>query len=305
MFGPPGIMGRAAAGEYGLGITPDYGIFPRAIISIFNKLKHRSNPCVLVASTIELAITGAVDMLVGEAIGQSYIVINDERDILKVFSAISSRNTAGTGMNDSSSRSHCFAWLTLYSYDHAGDKLQTSRFQFVDLAGSERLKDAHNGNTNVRNSTADMNLIAGAVNNYSLMMLSTCIRDIVRALKSRSWDGHISYRKYLVPLVPLLSESLTGEAPSLIVVCLSQAPANVMQCKFALDFGFTFSNLAVGSRKKRPERLAKLERIARETKAGAEAALEGAHSQSKTRNLREAQLVDSKNFLVVVDLLRK
>ncbi|GMH60252.1 hypothetical protein TL16_g03010 [Triparma laevis f. inornata] len=328
MFGPPGIMGRAAAGEYGLGITPDYGIFPRAIISIFNKLKHRSNPCVLVASTIELAITGAVDMLVGEvhhghyqahqqtitvdnsadppkAIGQSYIVINDERDILKVFSAISSRNTAGTGMNDSSSRSHCFAWLTLYSYDHAGDKLQTSRFQFVDLAGSERLKDAHNGNTNVRNSTADMNLIAGAVNNYSLMMLSTCIRDIVRALKSRSWDGHISYRKYLVPLVPLISESLTGEAPSLIVVCLSQAPANVMQCKFALDFGFTFSNLAVGSRKKRPERLAKLERIARETKAGAEAALEGAHSQSKTRNLREAQLVDSKNFLVVVDLLRK
>lgn len=124
MFGPPGIMGRAAAGEYGLGITPDYGIFPRAIISIFNELKHRSNPCVLVASTIELAITGAVDMLIGEvhhghyqahqqtitvdnsadppkAIGQSCIVINDERDILKVFSAISSRNTAGTGMNDS------------------------------------------------------------------------------------------------------------------------------------------------------------------------------------------------------------
>ena len=46
-------------------------------------------------------------------------------------------------MNDSSSRSHCFAFLTLRCFDPDKDTVTTSRFQFVDLAGSERMKDAH------------------------------------------------------------------------------------------------------------------------------------------------------------------
>ena len=48
-------------------------------------------------------------------------------------------------MNDSSSRSHCFAFLTLRALDGPSDTIRTSRFQFVDLAGSERLKEAHGG----------------------------------------------------------------------------------------------------------------------------------------------------------------
>jgi hypothetical protein len=35
MFGPPGIMGRAGAGEYGVGLCQGYGLFPRCLLEIF------------------------------------------------------------------------------------------------------------------------------------------------------------------------------------------------------------------------------------------------------------------------------
>ncbi len=328
MFGPPGIMSRAASGEYGFGITPEYGIFPRALIEIYHELKVSSTPHVLVASIVELSIAGTVDMLAGErlgdggklyisqheqkitvdmsaeppkAIGQSCIVIDNERDILTVFNAIASRSTSVTSMNNSSSRSHCFAWLTLFRKGE-DDDLRVSRFQFVDLAGSERLKDAHNGQTNVRSSNADANLLAGFANNYSLMMLSTCVRDLVHARKTR--NGNFSFRKYIGYLVPLLSESLTGEALTLVVVCISQAPSNTMQGKFALDFGSTFAKLSVRARKKKSTSLRELERHARSKRGAAEAALDRAHGQSKTKLLRQAQIIDAKNLIMVLARLR-
>ena len=58
-----------------------------------------------------------------------------------VLQPFSTRNTA-TKMNDSSSRSHCFAFLTLFVHDHSSDTVRRTRFQFCDLAGSERMKNA-------------------------------------------------------------------------------------------------------------------------------------------------------------------
>ena len=53
--------------------------------------------------------------------------------------------------------------------------MTTSRFQFVDLAGSERLNEAHaGGGSHFGNPEA----IAGLMTNYSLMMLSTCVRSL-------------------------------------------------------------------------------------------------------------------------------
>ena len=70
-------------------------------------------------------------------------------DVLRIFAAIASRNTAGTLMNDSSSRSHCICWLTLFAHDKATDAVRRNRFQFVDLAGSERVKEASGGSENL------------------------------------------------------------------------------------------------------------------------------------------------------------
>jgi hypothetical protein len=39
MFGPPGIMGRAAAGEYGVNVCEDYGLFPRGLLEIFARVQ--------------------------------------------------------------------------------------------------------------------------------------------------------------------------------------------------------------------------------------------------------------------------
>ena len=46
-------------------------------------------------------------------------------------------------------------------------------------------------------------------------------------------------------LVPLLADSLTGDALTARFVCVSQAPDNVMQSKIALEFGEVFSKLTV------------------------------------------------------------
>ena len=63
--------------------------------------------------------------------------------MLTVFGALATRNTVGTLMNDSSSRSNCFAWLNLYIYNKKTEKVRKIRFQFCDLAGSERMVNAH------------------------------------------------------------------------------------------------------------------------------------------------------------------
>ena len=69
--------------------------------------------------------------------GQSEVVLERESDLLRVFSALATRNTAGTGMNDGSSRSH--ALFSLYLELSAEGRTFTPTLQLVDLAGSERL----------------------------------------------------------------------------------------------------------------------------------------------------------------------
>ena len=51
-------------------------------------------------------------------------------------------------------------------------------------------------------------------------------------------------------LIPLLSESLSGEALTAVFVCISQAD-NAPQSKFTMDFGKNFSRLTV-TRKRVP-----------------------------------------------------
>ena len=49
----------------------------------------------------------------------------------------------------------------------------------------------------------------GLITNYSLMMLSTCIRNLLEARRRRAT---FSFRAFLVDLPLLLQESLTGSA---------------------------------------------------------------------------------------------
>lgn len=163
-------MARAGAGEFGHGIRDEYGIFPRGLWTIYERVMllnagGEGTRFVLTASCVELGIMGNADMLVKSheernaerdkswadrvhgggpqldkfsapprMYGMVELPMETPADLLRMCAAIASRNTAGTLMNDSSSRSHCFCWLTLFAHDQASDTVRRSRFQFVDLA---------------------------------------------------------------------------------------------------------------------------------------------------------------------------
>merc|ERR1712113_1120327 len=95
-----------------------------------------------------------------------------------------------------------------------------------------------------------MDMMNGLITNYSLTMLSACVRELVASRKNKT---KFSFRTYLFDLVMLLQESLTGSALTAIFVCLSQAPDNLTQSKFALDFGEVFSQLTMKKQRQPPE----------------------------------------------------
>ena len=311
IFGPPGTMDRAAAGEYGHSITTaEYGIFPRTIWTIFERvraLNAAGGGCnyVLTASAIELGIMGNMDMLVKSAderiafskmgfgemrragaagpaldknctpprmFGMVELPLREPEDVLRIFAAIASRNTSGTGMNDTSSRSHCFAWLTLLAHDAAAGSVRRSRFQFVDLAGSERQKEASADVDRAAGSSSSWRGMEGMATNWSLTMLSTAVRSIT-ATRVRDKQKFVHTGGYGGDLVPLLVDSLTGKALTALFVCVSQAPANMMQSKISLEFGESFSRLTVSKKKQKAQPLVKLLKEVRGLHADNEAAL--------------------------------
>ena len=141
MFGPPGILAEAAGGPFAAGIWPHYGLFPRGMIAIFERVRElrKANAGVknyaLCGAAVELSMQGNVCMFskaqsqreagrklcgggstgvhVDQAqrppamYGQREVVLETEADLARMFAALAVRNTACTGMNDSSSRSHC------------------------------------------------------------------------------------------------------------------------------------------------------------------------------------------------------
>jgi len=67
MFGPPGCMKEAAEGKYGLSVHRNYGLFPRGVFEIVNRLqeireKDPDNTYVLSCAAVELSIMGNEDM---------------------------------------------------------------------------------------------------------------------------------------------------------------------------------------------------------------------------------------------------
>ena len=330
MFGTPGIMGRAGSGEFGLGVSDEYGFFPRGVLDIFARVQAEraaGADVVLTASAVELCISGNVDMLrdgvplsdgkgacgiwsgsrfgvsldkatkPARLYGMEALPLESEADVLRVFAAIATRCTAGTGLNHSSSRSHCFAFLHLHRRDRARGAVATTRFQFVDLAGNERQEDA-NGPGSPFASQAGME---GFMTNFSLLQLSAAVRGLVDARRTGRAKS-FSFRTYLGDLVPLLSESMTGAALTAVVVCASQAPANAAITANALDFGAEFAKLRVRPKRVKAVRAVDLEKMARALLKQAEAAMAKGCSK-KYITVRAGQIADCHAALRVLQLL--
>ena len=280
MFGPPGMMLKASSGKYGMNVANEYGLCPRGIIDIMKRVsllnqQSASTRYKLTASAVELRfIEGNRDMLRSAAekqqfvkrgwqftsdvqigketkppilLGQREIDLDGQLELFELFRSISTRSTRGTGMNDSSSRSHCFVYLNLYAYDTSANLLRRSRFQFVDLAGSERMKDAH-GTKNWKEGGQDA--LQGLCVNYGLMLLSQRLRELSASRhKSRKARIQQSSKTQMDPdELSLLAESMSGDANSLIVICVSSAAPNATQSINALDFGSEFAKLTMEPR---------------------------------------------------------
>lgn len=231
--------------------------------------------------------------------GMTELPLDTWESLQKVYAGIATRNTAATQMNDTSSRTHCLVWVTLRLKE--GDLVRTSRFQFCDLAGSERLEDAHGTAANPFKDGGEA--LNGFMTNYSLMMLSSCARQLVEARRKRNTSS-FSFRTFLVDLVMLLKESMTGTAATACFVCLSQAPPNLMQSKFALDFGEVFAQLSSRPTPLPPKPHAKVRQATLVLLREAEKALGSSNSKNKFQVIRAAQKRDCEQLLQILDRLQ-
>jgi hypothetical protein len=139
------------------------------------------------------------------AAGQLIAQLSSASDLTShIEAATLSRSTASTGINATSSRSHCIATVTLTM--HGGHGRTTSRLNLVDLAGSERLKKAHA-------SSATERVREGIHINGGLLALGNVIQALC--------DGkaHVPFRTS--KLTRLLQPSLAGNSRTVMIACVS------------------------------------------------------------------------------------
>ena len=322
VFGPPGLMERAGSGEFGTEIIPEYGLFPRALYAILDRLQElraSGRILVLTASAVELSYGMNLDMLFGKMpaftnmqvkpaklYGQTEITLSTRDDAIGLFAALATRNSRATLMNDSSSRSHCFVTLNLLEAT-AGEGVRESRLQFVDMAGSERLKDAHGKvlGYEALGKAENMGYAEGMNTNYSLMMLSQCIREVAKARKPEE----MSFRAYKIDLVFLLQASLTGSARTILFVMLHQSKECDSQSYNACDFGLHFSTIRLKPARRPTRKAAELIKQADAERKEAEAALargcvgKDPRSYADIKDIRAAQVRSSKQTIKLLKML--
>ena len=144
-------------------------------------------------------------------------------EVMKIFSDGSKRRTvASTNMNSESSRSHliCCVTVNMVSRQFGTEKNILGKLTLVDLAGSERLDKS--------GAEGDMMKEAQSINK-SLSALG----DVIASLTSGK-GGHTPYRNH--PLTMLMSDSIGGNAKTLMFVNCSPADYNVSETVSSLGF---------------------------------------------------------------------
>mmetsp|Transcript_4830 Transcript_4830/g.13442 ORF Transcript_4830/g.13442 Transcript_4830/m.13442 type:complete len:162 (-) Transcript_4830:403-888(-) len=124
-------------------------------------------------------------------------------------------------MNSESSRSHLIFTILVEHTNVALGTKASSKLTFVDLAGSERV--GRSGAINDKTRLDEARAI-----NKSLSALG----DVVAALTSG--EGFVPYRNH--KLTQLMSDSLGGNAKTLMIVNTSPLEADIPETKNSLDY---------------------------------------------------------------------
>jgi len=144
-----------------------------------------------------------------------------------------SRSTACTNMNEHSSRSHLILRLYITSTNKTSGDVSHAKLSLVDLAGSERVKK----------SGAEGKALAEAQGiNKSLAALGNVIRSLATN------QGHVPYRNS--KLTHILSDSIGGDAKTLMFANINPAEMHIPETLCALNFAVQAKSVATGAIKK-------------------------------------------------------
>ena len=226
------------------------GLATRVASELFNKLRERESSChvEVEVSMLELYNDKLCDLLVAKQHQESEAVfeqptlkirlaehtssglvevdgltmekVTNDTELLHVFNnGVNSRTSASTKMNVDSSRSHMVASIVVSLRHRRSGNIVRGKLTLVDLAGSERVSKS--------GATGEQLKEAQSINK-SLSALG----DVIGALTSGS--QHVPYRNN--PLTMLMSDSIGGNAKSLMFVCCSPSDYNQRESQQSLDF---------------------------------------------------------------------
>jgi len=137
------------------------------------------------------------------------------------------RTTVATGMNDTSSRSHCIFTVYIEMQSSVTGESRSSKMHLVDLAGSERVARA--GIAHIKESISI---------NTSLSALNACIRALSDPLAS-----FVPFRRST--LTWFLQDSLGGSAKTVFLTTVSPNPVNRIESQCTLKYATFAKQMAV------------------------------------------------------------
>eukprot|EP01060_Flectonema_neradi_P041407 TRINITY_DN9820_c0_g1_i1.p1 TRINITY_DN9820_c0_g1~~TRINITY_DN9820_c0_g1_i1.p1 ORF type:complete len:1155 (+),score=292.98 TRINITY_DN9820_c0_g1_i1:58-3465(+) len=220
------------------------GLTPRACKHIFNELMKNNSQFTVRLSCVELYKEEFYDMLVNSdqpkqklklfqdgqkgvvMKGVEEVVVSSPRDVIQnLEGAIARRQTAATGMNNRSSRSHFIATISVTIKEETmnGEQLfKMGKLHLVDLAGSESAKRTDSVGTERQSEAAAIN--------KSLLTLGR----VISSLSNPSLHSHTPYRESA--LTRLLQDALGGRCKTSIITTISLARSNLDETLSTLEY---------------------------------------------------------------------
>ncbi|KAK4490451.1 hypothetical protein RD792_001128 [Penstemon davidsonii] len=216
------------------------GLTPRAISELFRILKRdgKKFSYTLKAYMVELYQDTLIDLLLPKNAKRLKLDIKKDSKGMVVVENVTTvsissyeelrsiiergseqRHTTGTLMNEQSSRSHLILSVVIESTNLQTQSVARGKLSFVDLAGSERVKKSGSEGSKLKEAQSI---------NKSLSALG----DVIGALATG--NQHIPYRNH--KLTMLMSDSLGGNAKTLMFVNLSPAESNLDETYNSLTY---------------------------------------------------------------------
>ncbi|EFJ53111.1 Kar3 member kinesin-like protein [Volvox carteri f. nagariensis] len=153
-------------------------------------------------------------------VGATVVEVTSAKELMSTIEAGQQRrHVASTQMNRESSRSHLIISIIIESTNLQTQSVAKGKLSFVDLAGSERVKKSGSVGENLKEAQAI---------NKSLSALG----DVISALATE--QQHIPYRNH--KLTMLMSDSLGGNAKTLMFVNVSPTDANLDETQNSLQY---------------------------------------------------------------------